>query len=455
MLVRNVATTAASSLIVMPLAFLSEVMLARMLGAEQRGVFALAVLIPNTAFTFCMLGLATSHNVYASKHPEKRGAIAFQSFAVAGLMGVFMLAFYGYLLLQRPGWFGRFEVVGTFNHLLASFIVVLQLLATYLQAGVLGANRIQVVNVGTLVRSLTKLCLIGCLVGLLGMGVTGGIAAQLGCLAVLAVYMSVATARQVPVKTWRPDSAFVKKTLAFGLKDHVGSLGFYISTRVDGYMVAYLLPNSDRAMGHYAMAVAFSLIVWLLPNSLQTVFLPHLSATKEDPIAIAAKTGRLVAVGLLPILLLCALGSPLIPVLVGQDYTESVAPFALLLPGLFLFGAVRPHNAYLLYIEKPIYTAIASPIIALINIVLNLVLIPRVGISGAALATSISYGVLGLIQIGCFKYETKVPWSTLIVRPSDVGEAFRLAGVSLQKLRRNSKRPELQDDPENRLDGRR
>ncbi len=64
------------------MSFVASVVLARILGAELRGVYALAILIPSTIYIFSTFGLTTTHIVFAGKYPEKRGAIAFEGFAV-------------------------------------------------------------------------------------------------------------------------------------------------------------------------------------------------------------------------------------------------------------------------------------------------------------------------------------------------------------------------------------
>jgi len=124
-LARNLLTTTASTIVGMALSFLASIMLARLLGVEQRGIYALAILIPQTVCLLGMLGLPTVHIVYAGKYPEKRGAIVFQSLALAVVISLLALGFYAYVLRAQPAWFRRFQVVGTFNLILASFIVFL------------------------------------------------------------------------------------------------------------------------------------------------------------------------------------------------------------------------------------------------------------------------------------------------------------------------------------------
>ena len=56
----------------------------------------------------------------------------------------------------------------------------------------------------------------------------------------------------------------------------------------------------------------------------------------------------------------------------------------------------------------------------MVNIAGNLLLVPRMGISGAAIASSISYSLLSLMLIRYYLQESGVPWEALIVRWSDL-----------------------------------
>lgn len=435
MLARNFLTTTLSSIIAMALSFVASVMLARILGAEQRGIYALAVLIPTTIYSLGTFGLSTANIIYAGKYPEKRGVIAFQSLAFASVIGLLTLGFYAYALTARPGWFERFQVVGTSNLILASFFVFLQLTWFYLRSGIQGANRIPMINIGTIVLPLSRILLIAILVGCLKLGVTGGILAQLGCLTFMVLFMAVATATKVPIGTWRPDFVFFKKAFSLGVKVHLNHIALFVTHMIDRYMIAYIIPDSDRALGHYAIAAQFTILMWGLPHSLQTILLPHLSVTKSNKITLTAKIARILFLTLSPMFIIFTAAAPLIKVILGQDYTDSILPFVLLLPGIFLLGSSRPMDSYLLHIEKPIYTIVISWVGALTNVAFNFYFIPQMGIAGAALASTLSHAIMAVVTVGCFKVETHLPLGELIPKPSDFAEIVKRVAVGLDKLR--------------------
>jgi O-antigen/teichoic acid export membrane protein len=70
--------------------------------------------------------------------------------------------------------------------------------------------------------------------------------------------------------------------------------------------------------------------------------------------------------------------------------------------------------------EKVQFTVWVSLAATFVNIVGNLVFVPRMGISGSALASSISYSLLSFLVTWYYLRETGVPWTALVPCRSDV-----------------------------------
>ena len=69
--------------------------------------------------------------------------------------------------------------------------------------------------------------------------------------------------------------------------------------------------------------------------------------------------------------------------------------------------------------KKIDYVVWAGIIAVLVNVTGNLLLIPRMGISGAAIASTMSYSLLSVIIICYYLRETGVGWKKLIPCRSD------------------------------------
>ena len=79
----NIFTTLSARIATLGLALVSSIVLARWLGPEGRGLFALVLLLPGLAKSVGLLGLDQANSVYAGLAPEGRRALVWQSAAVA------------------------------------------------------------------------------------------------------------------------------------------------------------------------------------------------------------------------------------------------------------------------------------------------------------------------------------------------------------------------------------
>jgi len=135
----------------------------------------------------------------------------------------------------------------------------------------------------------------------------------------------------------------------------------------------------------------------------------------EDPEATAAFVSRslrnvwrlLVPVGFG----FAALSAPIVTLMASDKYTDSSAMVPLILPGLLLGGTCfLPICGFTLH-KKTGRLALIVLAMGLFNILLNLILLPRYGIHGAAIATLITYvahAVL-LYSIGFYYLRFKLP----------------------------------------------
>ncbi len=420
LLARNFISTTFSQIAGIILSFLGTLLLARMLGADLQGTYSLAILLPSTIYFLSMFGLPTSYIVYSGKLPEKRGVIAFQGIIFSAFIYFATLCFYIITIVLQPNWFKRFETVGIFNLFLASTLVFLEMATGCLRSGILGANRILTANVASLLQPFLKVFLLFIFVYLIKWGVTGGIISQIGGFVIAFFYLIYATAQCVPFKEWALDLPFFWKSLKIGIKFQLDHISWYVVQIIDRYMIVYLIPNSNSSLGQYTIASQIAHCIWILPQALQVSFLPHLSVTKSNKSVVTTRISRILIIVLFFILLIFVIFSKFIPYIFGSDYTASVAPFLMFLPGMLIFGATRPFDSFLTHSEKPIYGVFSSMIGAALNSILNYFMILRYGITGAALATSISYIVMGCFTTCCFLYETQLSPKNLIIQKSDL-----------------------------------
>ncbi|WP_225336130.1 oligosaccharide flippase family protein [Halomicrobium urmianum] len=193
---------------------------------------------------------------------------------------------------------------------------------------------------------------------------------------------------------------------------------------VDIIMLQSLIGSSQ--VGNYKAALTLAEFLWFVPMTLQTVYVHSTSELwsqgRTDRIAsLASRTTRytlllttVMALGL------AALAEIVVPLYWGANAGPAVTPLLILLPGGLAFAAVRPTIAIEEGHGTLRYSVVATGAAAVVNLALNLTLIPRYGMTGAAIATSIGYTSMFVFHI----------WSARRLNFDPLGDA-RLTRIAL------------------------
>ncbi len=121
----------------------------------------------------------------------------------------------------------------------------------------------------------------------------------------------------------------------------------------------------------------------------------------------------------------------IIPFVIGEEYRPSVIPFLYLLPGLLLFCVNIMLAGYFAGKGRLYVNLTGSVICFLLVLVLDFFLIPQYGIEGAAIASSIAYGISGLYHIWQFSgFKKTMVYSILFMQRRD----WNTVGIYLKGL---------------------
>jgi O-antigen/teichoic acid export membrane protein len=115
-----------------------------------------------------------------------------------------------------------------------------------------------------------------------------------------------------------------------------------------------------------------------------------------------------------------------------------LAPLFWLLPGIVIFSAANVVASYLAGIGKPRLNFLVSLAGLFVTVVLNLLLIPRLNIVGAAISSTASYATSTALILWFFKRESGARWRhVLLPMAGDVALLF-------SQLRSWLRRPRVQ-----------
>ena len=185
----------------------------------------------------------------------------------------------------------------------------------------------------------------------------------------------------------------------YGYKMVVSRIFTLIDLRLDIFFINYYLNNS--IVGIYTVAGALSNVFWIATTSISMVLFPRAASLGPEE---SKKLTCLICRNFLWLtvifgglfLLIC---KPLIVFVYDEKFAPAAGAFALLLPGII--GGVISRICFTDCSARgyPGRSSIAAAITATMTIIFDLLLIPKHGMYGAAVASSIAYctgGVLGI-----------------------------------------------------------
>jgi O-antigen/teichoic acid export membrane protein len=195
----------------------------------------------------------------------------------------------------------------------------------------------------------------------------------------------------------------IKEMLAYGIREHIGLVAQKINLRLDIVIMGMIL--SADMIGYYSIAVLFAELMWYLPNAIGVFLFPVISSNKNIKESYKKVTSihriSMVLLLILSIFLFLFVEYPIV-FLFGSDFIITVQVVKLLLIGTLSLSSAKIITKYFSGIGKPFINSKATILGAIFNVLGLSILLPIYGIVGAAIATSISYTVIALYLIFTF-----------------------------------------------------
>jgi O-antigen/teichoic acid export membrane protein len=414
-LLNDVISVFSSKMVVLVLTFIGSVILARALSAEGRGILAAALIYPQLLLAITEGGMRQAAVYFIGQKKAREADIlgALISYTiVASIMGALIV--YSLMLWFGSAYFDNAMMIVT------ALILPSSLAVNALKGVFLGHQNIKSFNRTTWIQ---KLFYVGCIFSLFLVDQLTIFSAIL--VTALAALFNLIQAIIHLKKEKQLTISFNKSTLFNMLKiGAVYALAFFLITanyKIDIFLLG-LLTAPDQ-IGNYVIAVQIGELAWQLPAAVLVVMLAKSSNSKGDAlIQQVCQVSRLTITTTLFILLgLLFVSYFLITPIFGEEYKEAYAMLAYLAPGLLLATIFKSINTYFAGQGKPYFAIVIMGIGLLVNIILNYILIPIYKAEGAAIASSISYGVSAVLALHYFSKITNSKRKALLfLNKSDI-----------------------------------
>jgi len=430
---KNSTITFLSQILIFALGFVASIILARALGPTGRGIYALIVLIPALMLKLGSLGIEAA-NVYftGNKRYEIKDIVSNSLLGSILLSSILILLFFGVFHLDIFQNYLASNQINPFYLCLVVLTVPLSLLSGFLISIFLGAEKITVYNKINIFNSTFKLILLTVFLVILKQGVLGAVLSYVLGIIVCALVVIILITKFTKI-TFSFNRRLLKDSTKYGLKTYFGNLTQFLNYRLDMILVAAFL--TPASVGFYSIAVGIAERLWMLPGAIATVLFPKISSLKDKEAnnltpRIARHTFLIIFVFAL---ILALIARPVIKILFGSVFLPSVMPLMILLPGIIALGGCKILTADLAGRGKPQFGTYAAFVSLAVNIPLNLWLIPKWGISGAAFASSVAYITATLIVMVAFVKISNTSWVKILLFNKHDFQDYKNLLVKLRK----------------------
>jgi O-antigen/teichoic acid export membrane protein len=199
---------------------------------------------------------------------------------------------------------------------------------------------------------------------------------------------------------WQPSWAEFKTSMNYGTRDYPGGVADFTTLRLDQLMLGAMASNV--AIGLYVIAVRLSEATTLAAGALAEALMPEVAASRTSQKAelLVARTLRLTIYMHALILVPLWLSAPLIlRLLFGASFVPATGPFRWLLVAAAMWSVSSIVISGLRGFGYPVLSTTARFSAAVVTAVALLFLLPRLGITGAAIASFIGYSVMLLVAL--------------------------------------------------------
>jgi O-antigen/teichoic acid export membrane protein len=412
------------------LSLVNVLVVARALGPAGRGDVAFLIAVALVSGHLVSLSLHESNANLGAGEPGLRPPLATNSLLFAFGLGAVAAVVVVLLTAIVPPVGGE---VDRSLLLVALACIPAVLVKLYLGLLVQADYGFAVTNAAWLAGPLTTALANGALAAAGAITVTTAIAAWAGGQLLGAALLCAYVARHAGFG--RPSLQLARRSLAFGLKAHVGRLMQVGNYRADQWLVGAIA--GSRELGLYSIAVAWAELLSYIPGVLVLVQRPDLVRARADEAARRAarvcRAAFLVSAAAAAALIVTA--PALCAGVFGERFRGSIGELRVLALGAFGVVALELLTNVLTAQRKPMLGSAAFGVAFATTIVLDLLLIPPLGGMGAAIATAVAYTAGGIAAALIFARVMGRSLRELLPRSADVSWLTRTA-FALAPIRR-------------------
>ena len=397
--VRDFVMTFGAKILILACTIGAQSCLARMLHTEGRGSYAVATLFGTMLNLIFLVGTDVAGRYFvANRRFTVSEGVA--HILACGLIGCAAAVGAGLVLMQLPLAFLEKATPLCFYLALATIpvsvlsVASLTMLATlrdfgwYAGIGIASAVSYLVLNV--LFLWVFQWDVAG---GMLAIIVNGALTVVVG--------MAVLRRRHGLVAAW-PTWKGIREMFGYGIRYFAGRISNQVNFQIGTMILAFFATKEE--IGMFSLAAVMANQIMTVPDSLGEVVMPRVAGDAQGRPELVAQVSRMVSLVCGPLLLgLAVLAAPVTRILFGSEYLPMVPIIQILCVGFFLRSACKMIEYYFLMTNHPGVSSTATVLGIAANLGLMWLLMPWIGLEGAAAAMVGSFVVSGIILMIAFR----------------------------------------------------
>lgn len=405
------------------LGFFGRLVIARFLGKVNYGSISLGMTLMMTSSVLVVMGTDNGVGRYLPRYdnPRQRRGVLLSAFQlvlpvaiVVGLVVAFFAEFIATYAFNAPGLTSALRIFGM-TIPLAAFV---RLTIGSIRGSQEALPRVYIENIALPVTRFVLIA-VAVAIGFEAVGVAGAYAGAYGLATILSLsylYRNTSLFDRGKAMTMH------RELLGFSLPLMVSSAMNIILINLDMFMLGFLKSPGD--VGIYNAAYPLANLLTILLTAFNFVFMPVISELhskdKHDEIARTYQVvSKWIFITTLPIFLVLAFYPRfVIKMTFGPEYIAGGFALSILSFGFLTHTVVGPTGNTLMALGRSRLIMYDNILIAAVNTILNVVLIPRYSYVGAAIATTAGYVFMNGVYIVQLRREIGAhPFRTAIFRP--------------------------------------
>lgn len=440
--IKNSLLTMSRQFISIVVGVLLLTIIARVLGPENQGKYTLITLVPLMLQTFLNLGI-NSATIYFVSKKEVDVNTAFNTNVLTGLILSILSVGLGIIIIQFLLLFTT-KLDGVDLNQLYYILIGLpfMFLMIFLQTIYQGLQDFKMFNSMLVIQQMSNLLLVTLFIVVFDFGLMGALTAFIFGygISVACVLVSLFKKYKLEISFRYFSWAYFKKSLNYGMKTHISNVMTFLNYRTPLLVLGLFF--SSGVVGIYSVAVNYGEKLSIFSQSISSVLLPRIASMSNESdknfITSIICKNMLVFIAILS-LLVFFLSDFIFKLLFGNDYPlyiDSVKVLNILLPGLAVLSIEKLLSNDLAARGKPEFNMYVAFVNVILNISLSFVMIPKYGVVGAAVATSITYIISFILKIIIFSRYTKQSiFTLLVINKNDLKLYRKLFRIFTNKLR--------------------